>query len=90
MQNSGDPGTRGYRRWKTADFSHSAGTAHGAPPRECPRNQGSELSDSTIVHPSAAAADVKRREDDVNLTPGDAGGHLHARQASPLLASKPT
>ena len=26
------PGTRGYRRWKTADFSHSAGTAHGAPP----------------------------------------------------------
>ena len=27
-----DPGTRGYRRWKTADFSHSAGTAPGAPP----------------------------------------------------------
>ena len=26
-----DPGTRGYRRWKTADFSHSARTAHGAP-----------------------------------------------------------
>ena len=22
-----DPGTRGYRWWKTADFSHSAGTA---------------------------------------------------------------
>ena len=29
-----DPGTHGYRWWKTADFSHSAGTAHGAPP-EC-------------------------------------------------------
>ena len=27
-----DPGTRDYRRWNTADFSHSAGTAHGAPP----------------------------------------------------------
>ena len=27
-----DPGTRGYRWWKTADFSHSACTAHGAPP----------------------------------------------------------
>ena len=27
-----DPGTCGYRRWKTADFSHSAGTAHGVPP----------------------------------------------------------
>ena len=27
-----DPGTRGYRWWKSADFSHSAGTAHGAPP----------------------------------------------------------
>ena len=26
------PGAHGYRRWKTADFSHSAGTAHGAPP----------------------------------------------------------
>ena len=26
------PGTHGYRRWKTADFLHSAGTAHGAPP----------------------------------------------------------
>ena len=26
------PETRGYRWWKTADFSHSAGTAHGAPP----------------------------------------------------------
>ena len=25
-------GTRGYRWWTTADFSHSAGTAHGAPP----------------------------------------------------------
>ena len=29
-----DPGTRGYRGWKTADFSHSAGTAHGAPPKK--------------------------------------------------------
>ena len=27
-----DPGTRGYRWWKTDDFSHSAGTAHSAPP----------------------------------------------------------
>ena len=29
-----NPGTRGYRWWKPADFSHSArtGTAHGAPP----------------------------------------------------------
>ena len=27
-----DPGTRGYRRWRTADYSHSARTAHGAPP----------------------------------------------------------
>ena len=27
-----DPGIRGYRWWKTADFSHSARTAHGAPP----------------------------------------------------------
>ena len=27
-----DPGTHGYRWWKTADFSHSTGTAHGAPP----------------------------------------------------------
>ena len=27
-----DPETRGYRWWKTDDFSHSAGTAHGAPP----------------------------------------------------------
>ena len=27
-----EPGIRGYRWWKTADFSHSAGTAHGAPP----------------------------------------------------------
>ena len=26
-----DPGTRGYRWWKTADFPHRAGTAHGAP-----------------------------------------------------------
>ena len=24
-----DPGTHGYRWWKTADFSHSGGTAHG-------------------------------------------------------------
>ena len=32
-----DPATRGYRRWKTAAFSHSAGTAHGAPPLECGR-----------------------------------------------------
>ena len=30
LQNSGP--TCGYRWWKTADFSHSAGTAHGAPP----------------------------------------------------------
>ena len=28
-----DPGTRGYRWWKTAGFPHSAGTAHGAPPK---------------------------------------------------------
>ena len=28
-----DPGIPGYRWWKTADFSHSAGTAHGAPPK---------------------------------------------------------
>ena len=27
-----DLGIRGYWWWKTADFSHSAGTAHGAPP----------------------------------------------------------
>ena len=27
-----DPRIRGYRWWKTADFSHSAGTAHSAPP----------------------------------------------------------
>ena len=27
-----DPGTLGYRGWKTADFSHSVRTAHGAPP----------------------------------------------------------
>ena len=27
-----DPGTRGYRWWKTADFAHSTRTAHGAPP----------------------------------------------------------
>ena len=27
-----DPGTRGYRGWKAAAFSHSAGTARGAPP----------------------------------------------------------
>ena len=27
-----DPGSRGYRWWKTADFSHSASTAHSAPP----------------------------------------------------------
>ena len=27
-----DPGAHGYRWWKTADFSHSVGTAHGAPP----------------------------------------------------------
>ena len=26
-----DPGTRGNRFWKTANFSHSTGTAHGAP-----------------------------------------------------------
>ena len=26
-----DLGTRGYRWWQTADFSHSARTAHGAP-----------------------------------------------------------
>ena len=26
-----DPGTRGYRGRKTADVSHSAGTAHSAP-----------------------------------------------------------
>ena len=26
------PGTHGYRRWKRTDFSHSAGTAHCAPP----------------------------------------------------------
>ena len=31
-----DPGTRGYLRWKKADFSHSAGTAHGAPPKTSP------------------------------------------------------
>ena len=30
------PGTRGYRGWKIADFSHSAGTAHGAPPQSAP------------------------------------------------------
>ena len=29
-----DPGTRGYRGWKTAACSHSARTAHGAPPPE--------------------------------------------------------
>ena len=27
-----EPGIHGYRWWKTADFSYSAGTAHGAPP----------------------------------------------------------
>ena len=27
-----DSGTRGYRGWKTAGFSHSAGTAQGEPP----------------------------------------------------------
>ena len=27
-----DPGTRGYRWSKTADFSHGARTVHGAPP----------------------------------------------------------
>ena len=31
-----DPGTRGYRRWKTADFSHSPGTAHDGPPKRLP------------------------------------------------------
>ena len=30
------PGTRGYRRWKTADFSHGACTAPGAPPQGSP------------------------------------------------------
>ena len=29
-----DPGTHGYRWWKTVDFSHSAGAAHSAPPKE--------------------------------------------------------
>ena len=27
-----DPGTHGYRWWKTADFSHSACTTHGVTP----------------------------------------------------------
>ena len=35
------PGTRGYRGWKTADFSHSAGTAHGAPPVQTRNPEGS-------------------------------------------------
>ena len=33
-----DPGTRGYRWWRTADFSHSAGTAHGASPSRVVRD----------------------------------------------------
>ena len=35
-----DPGTRGYRRWKTANFSHSAGTPHGPPPTNVYRYKG--------------------------------------------------
>ena len=30
-----DPGTHHCRWWKKADFSHSPGTAHGAPPKAC-------------------------------------------------------
>ena len=42
-----DPGTRGYRWWKTADVSHSAGTACSAPPRTLLPHSQSNL-DSTL------------------------------------------
>ena len=50
------PGTRGYRGWKTADFSHSAGTAHGAPPLTrccmCVSHPGITEGGDIIVSPS--------------------------------------
>ena len=46
-----DPGTRGYRRWGTAGVSHSAGTAHGAPPLSCIPHEASHTHTTSAPPP---------------------------------------
>ena len=49
------PGTRGYRGWETAGFSHSAGTGRA---QRTVRPQGSELSGATMIPQMTVAADL--------------------------------
>ena len=46
------------------------------------QNQGSELSNSTMIPPMTVVADLKRSEDSLSLKPGHEVGDCHARAGS--------
>ena len=58
----------GFRPRRTGEARSPEGTP------EISRNQRSELSNATIVPQSNAVADITRREDELNLIPGNAAG----------------
>ena len=66
-------GGGGFRPQRAGEALSPEGT------QEISRNQGSELSDATIVPQGGAVADTTRRGDELNLTPGNA-----ARSATPV------
>ena len=58
----------GFRLWQAGEACSPECT------RGISRNQGSELSNTTIVPQSNAVADIARSEDKLNLIPGNAAG----------------
>ena len=58
----------GARPWQAAKVRSPEGT------QEISRNQGPELSSTTVVPQGDVVADVARGEDKLNLTPGNAAG----------------
>ena len=73
-----DPGTRGYRWWKTADFSHSACTARSAPPFSDPHKR-------THLQRGAGDGLLPPRELERVLPDAD-GRELHGHRAVPVVA----
>ena len=73
-----DPGTRGYRGWKTADFSHSAGTAHSAPPV-----------DTLCMCLRSIDETCKKNWETVDTTKKEGGHILSGRPAHSIPTSRP-
>ena len=58
----------GFRPWQAGEAQSPEGT------REISRNQGSEVSDATVVSQGDLIADMTRSEDKLILIPGNAVG----------------